>query len=51
MKTWKISYETMDGTKRLARIKARTASEAVDQLCREVRVGNIFAVRLGREIK
>ena len=43
MKTWTIWYESMDGLKRLARIKARTASEAIDQLCREVRVGNILS--------
>ncbi len=45
MKTWTLKYETMTGTVKLAKIKAKTSGEAVDVLVKQVRVGNLIWVK------
>ncbi len=45
MTTWTLKYETMMGEVKVAKIKAKSASEAVDVLVKQVRVGNLIWVK------
>jgi hypothetical protein len=51
MKTWTTKYETMTGTVKVAKVKAKTASEAVDVLVKEVRVGNLLEVKDSKGVR
>lgn len=49
MKTWKISYETMDGTKYAELVEGASRLDAIDTLIAQLaidglRVGNIFTI-------
>ncbi len=45
MKTWNLKYETMQGEVKTAKIRAKSASEAVSMLAKEVRIGNLIWVK------
>lgn len=41
---WTLTWETMEGVRRVSKFRAGKATDAVDMLCREYRVGNLFSV-------